>query len=552
MGDSLARVTPRRRSSRSRRSSGRLIRGKSPVAFSHVTEAAQPFLVAALAGEIRRTLWIICPTVRSQELLYETLLNWQSRRALPAGSRIRRGRKYHSRIRRSRRSGSPFSAAFHANTGPHVVVATRASLDQSAPKTAALELGSPSSETRRPRNHGAFDRIARRSRLRTRRAGHNARTIRRPRRHLSTSSPGRRSSRCAWNFSVTKSNRCVSSTSIPKPPCGISKRSMSCSARPKIKAESCATTSRRSPSGRDRAGGAIGGSKHPDQRRLDRKKAKRKTSTRRFLDAEIGEFAVGDFMLVEAKRSQFAARLAEWRAGGARIVIYFQTEGEIERFREIMAGRKAHSMASSWSKERSRAASLFQPASWSFCPAAELFGRSTTHGRRRLAARGEARAQSRADRLQRTERRRSRRSPRAWRRSFSRADESARGRAAECRKCSRSNLPTTRSSTSRSSRRISSRATSASAKNRRRSVRSPMRNGRARKRTPPPPIFDYAGKMLAVQAERETQLGHAFGPDTKWQSEFEHSFPYRETADQLKAIDATKQRHGTARARWIG
>ena len=54
-------------------------------------------------------------------------------------------------------------------------------------------------------------------------------------------------------------------------------------------------------------------------------------------------------------------------------------------------------------------------------------------------------------------------------------------------------------------------------------------------------IFDYAGKMLAVQAERETQLGHAFGPDTKWQSEFEHSFPYRETADQLKAIDATKR-----------
>jgi transcription-repair coupling factor (superfamily II helicase) len=54
-------------------------------------------------------------------------------------------------------------------------------------------------------------------------------------------------------------------------------------------------------------------------------------------------------------------------------------------------------------------------------------------------------------------------------------------------------------------------------------------------------IFDYAGKMLAVQAERETQLGHAFGSDTKWQSEFEHSFPYRETPDQLTAIAATKR-----------
>src|SRR5207237_164759 len=49
-------------------------------------------------------------------------------------------------------------------------------------------------------------------------------------------------------------------------------------------------------------------------------------------------------------------------------------------------------------------------------------------------------------------------------------------------------------------------------------------------------IFDYAGKMLVVQAERETVPGHAFGPDTKWQREFEHSFPFRETPDQMKAI----------------
>src|SRR4029077_13124844 len=49
-------------------------------------------------------------------------------------------------------------------------------------------------------------------------------------------------------------------------------------------------------------------------------------------------------------------------------------------------------------------------------------------------------------------------------------------------------------------------------------------------------IFDYAGKMLAVQAERETVPGHAFGPDTKWQLEFEHSFPFRETPDQMRAI----------------
>ena len=78
-----------------------------------------------------------------------------------------------------------------------------------------------------------------------------------------------------------------------------------------------------------------------------------------------------------------------------------------------------------------------------------------------------------------------------------------------------------------------------------------MRNGRARKQKAAASIFDYAGKMLAVQAERETQLGHAFGPDTKWQGEFEHSFPFRETPDQLKAIDATRSTTWNSRVRWI-
>ena len=46
--------------------------------------------------------------------------------------------------------------------------------------------------------------------------------------------------------------------------------------------------------------------------------------------------------------------------------------------------------------------------------------------------------------------------------------------------------------------------------------------------------------MLAVQAQRETHPGYAFAPDTRWQSEFEHSFPFRETPDQMKAIIDTK------------
>lgn len=53
-------------------------------------------------------------------------------------------------------------------------------------------------------------------------------------------------------------------------------------------------------------------------------------------------------------------------------------------------------------------------------------------------------------------------------------------------------------------------------------------------------IFDYAKTMLEMQAKRETNPGHAFDPDNHWQNEFEDSFPYEETIDQLRAIRESK------------
>ncbi len=49
-----------------------------------------------------------------------------------------------------------------------------------------------------------------------------------------------------------------------------------------------------------------------------------------------------------------------------------------------------------------------------------------------------------------------------------------------------------------------------------------------------------AGELLNLYAERRTRKGHAFPPDSEWQISFEQAFPYRETADQLDAIEAVK------------
>jgi transcription-repair coupling factor (superfamily II helicase) len=51
---------------------------------------------------------------------------------------------------------------------------------------------------------------------------------------------------------------------------------------------------------------------------------------------------------------------------------------------------------------------------------------------------------------------------------------------------------------------------------------------------------ELAGELINLYAERKTRVGHGFAEDSDWQLEFERTFPYRETDDQLEAIERTK------------
>ena len=53
-------------------------------------------------------------------------------------------------------------------------------------------------------------------------------------------------------------------------------------------------------------------------------------------------------------------------------------------------------------------------------------------------------------------------------------------------------------------------------------------------------VTDLAAELLAVQAERATRAGTAFPHDTTWQREFEGSFLYTETEDQLQTLAEIK------------
>ena len=51
---------------------------------------------------------------------------------------------------------------------------------------------------------------------------------------------------------------------------------------------------------------------------------------------------------------------------------------------------------------------------------------------------------------------------------------------------------------------------------------------------------ELAGELLSLYAERRRRAGHAFGPDSDWQREFEERFPFTETPDQRDAIELVK------------
>lgn len=53
-------------------------------------------------------------------------------------------------------------------------------------------------------------------------------------------------------------------------------------------------------------------------------------------------------------------------------------------------------------------------------------------------------------------------------------------------------------------------------------------------------VVDMAAELLELQAQRRSISGIAFKPDSVWQTQFDTSFPYEETPDQLTAIAATK------------
>jgi transcription-repair coupling factor (superfamily II helicase) len=274
-----------------------------------------------------------------------------------------------------------------------------------------------------------------------------------------------------------------------------------------------------------------------------------------FEDCDIGEFAAGDLALAEAKRAQFIERLKEWRANNTRVVIYFQTEGEIERFREIMAGATE---GVDFVEGILRRGFCFPAGNLVVLSAAELFGRFAVHARRHLRRAERNRAQIDFSELNEgdlvvhlehgigkflgllrlpkpphtVEAGVSPALPKTAADTAATTDGAQEVLALEFADEAKLYVPLEQAY-------LVSRYVGAGKKSPLLSSLGDGKWARAKIKAAAS-IFDYAGKMLAIQAERQMHPGYAFAPDTKWQAEFERSFPFRETPDQMKAIIDTK------------
>jgi transcription-repair coupling factor (superfamily II helicase) len=548
-----------------------------PVRFSHVIQPAQPFLAAVIAHahQERRvdkphaadsTIWVLCPSVHSQEVFYESLLNWQPDALFLPEAEL----TGIENVLPDPEIAAERLALFlqiERETGRRIILATRAGLDQPAPKHGNLESavvqlrrGAPAEmqallEQLARSGYERVSQVTTRGQFAVRGGivdlyswhaplpfrleffGDQIESLREFDIDTQTSVRDLRSVDILLNQGAADQSGSVRDY--------IGERDLIIDIEPRLEGEAPAT-----PGSQEFA---------PPHVQISEGwiEIGPEDFSGAFQDCDVGEFGAGDLVLAEAKRAQFVGRLKEWRANGARVVIYFQTEGEIERFREIMEGAVEGVDFVEGSLARGF---CFPAANLVVLSAAELFGRFAVHPRRLLRIRRAERHRAQIDfselsegdlvvhlehgigrflGLEKIPVGQAHRLPDTGQVSMATVTPALQQHAQpqevlvlEFADEAKLYVPLEQAY-------LVSRYVGAGKKSPPLSSLGDGKWARAKIKAAAS-IFDYAGKMLAIQAERQMQPGYAFTPDTKWQAEFERSFPFRETPDQMKAIIDTK------------
>lgn len=253
-------------------------------------------------------------------------------------------------------------------------------------------------------------------------------------------------------------------------------------------------------------------------------------------DNPLGNFEAGDFVMQEMRRELAERQICEWQARGWGIGMFFPNEGEKERFLDICAGIPAMKSIATLTGELPSGFSIPE-AKIAVLSSSELFGRYQSDSAHHRASREDNARKARAqaslkdinpgDLVVHTS---------YGIGKFINISTSTDSGDEEMNILYRNNtilhVPLSQAH-------LVSRYIGLGNKTPELNKLGDSKWQRAKK-SAERSVADYAAQLLNVQAERQTGKGYSHPPDSKWMWEFENSFPFRETQDQLRAIAQTK------------
>lgn len=519
--------------------------GEDGVAFEHVTEAAQPFLAAVIARKERRRTWIVCANVRVQEFIHNEITNWLPESLFFPEIETSPGA---SAIPDPEISAERLSVLHRLAVSRErdVIVVSLSSLDDLIPSPEGLKrLGIRIARNERINRAELLARLQRAKYERAPQVSlrgqyavrggildiyswHDAQPIRIELFDETVESIRR------FDLDAQTSVRNLDTCMLLL---GEMEKVEQCRLREMFRNDDLTIDS---GAGFDGARVHILESSEGVDVQEDFGGA--------FYDHGFGDFEAGDLIVEETKRERLFRQLSEWRNNGWRVFIFCNNEGEMERIRELIPPEELQnrrlvitegSLFNGFAFPQSRIAVLSD---------SELFGRYRHTRARRLALR-RARAQATRQQI-----------------DFSELNEGdyvvhlehgiaryeglqtfgedvlggGKGGGAGLQEAlvlefadeARLYVPLEQSY-------LVSRYVGVGKKIPALSALGDTRWSRARKNAERA-VFDYAAKLLSLQAERETAMGFACAQDNRWQHEFERSFLFKETPDQITSIAATK------------
>ena len=248
-------------------------------------------------------------------------------------------------------------------------------------------------------------------------------------------------------------------------------------------------------------------------------------------DNPLGVFDAADFVIHEARRQQFDKQISEWRAEGWKVIIFFHNESELQRFEELKTGTKATLMLGMLYRGFTVPA-----AKLAVLTGAEIFGRHQITRRVRGSKLEEAQVLRHARDLVKELREHDLVVHMDHGIGKFLGIELRDGKEVMVLKFAedaRLYVPLQQGH-------LVSRYVGVGGKAPALNKLGDTKWARTRKNAERS-VEEFAAKMLSVAAERQNAKGITHAPDTKWQAEFEGSFIYRETPDQLRSVDEIKR-----------